>query len=280
MSHAFEMIVKRVLITFLIFIVAILSYVKTEANNGTILTSISHKTQQEKPTVRLIYLIPSDGTYHQDYKFALSNAAKHLQKWYGSQIGNNMSFRLNDPLVEVYQTIHPSDWYNTNPSNEYKKYWFTFNVINDGFALTSGKFFDPNYIYVYYIDVENDPDQYGGSGADGVAVLPQHDLKGLVGEDAQFTDGCRWIGGLGHELGHALKLGHPPKCDSNPSSPSCPSIMSYGLYNYPNTFFIETDKEILLQSPFIQSQNLGSFTFSCKDLINPKYLISIPYVGK
>ena len=63
------------------------------------------------------------------------------------------------------------------------------------------------------------------------------------------------IGGLGHELGHALGLPHPPGCD--PWDPmTCDdlealSLMHDGYAPYPDTYLLPDDKEILIRSPFI-----------------------------
>ena len=61
----------------------------------------------------------------------------------------------------------------------------------------------------------------------------------------------RWIGGLGHELGHAFGLPHPPGCDEG--SPTCDrdALMSDGYTSYPNTYLRDDEKAILLASPFI-----------------------------
>lgn len=62
----------------------------------------------------------------------------------------------------------------------------------------------------------------------------------------------RWIGGLGHDLGHAFGLPHPPACeDANPAT-TCPdgALTSTGYASYPNTYLLPSDKSILETSPF------------------------------
>ena len=201
-------------------------------------------------TVRVVYLVPSNTSVRQECKIAIANAFQHLQLWYLKQMGNGKTFTLNDPIVEVVRTNHDDKWYAKNPAGEYHL-WFWNNVLTDGFALTDAKFDDPNFVWVFYIDAENDREQYGGAGTNGVAVLPQHDLCGLMGESNEPI--LRWIGGLGHELGHAFGLPHPPGCEENPCLPECQSLMYAGMYNYPNTFLLPEDKERLNRSRFFNN---------------------------
>jgi len=196
--------------------------------------------------VRLIYLVPADSYPRKECINAMTEAIQHLQWWYSEQM-EGKTFTLNDPVVEIVSTNHPAKWYAQNPAGEYYL-WFWNNVLADGFTLTDAKFNDPNFVWVFYIDAENDPEQYGGAGTNNIAVLPQHDLCGLIGESDRPIS--RWIGGLGHELGHAFGLPHPPECEENPDCPECQSLMYFGFYNYPETFLLSEDQEILNQSPF------------------------------
>ena len=80
-------------------------------------------------------------------------------------------------------------------------------------------------------------------------MLPEHDLRGLIGAEAQPVS--RWIGGLGHELGHAFGLPHPALCETG--NPACPTqtLMWLGYITYPDTFLLPEDKTTLLASRFI-----------------------------
>lgn len=201
-------------------------------------------------TVRIIYLVPSDSHPRKEYKNAITKAIQHLQWWYKEQMGG-ISFILNDPILEVLQTKHEAKWYAENPAGDYYL-WFWNNVLADSFTLTDAKFNDPNFVWVFYIDAENKIEQYGGAGTNSIAVLPQHDLSGLIGESDEPIS--RWIGGLGHELGHAFGLPHPPMCEENPCCPECQSLMYFGFYNYPETFLLSADQDILNQSPFFNNE--------------------------
>ena len=134
-----------------------------------------------------------------------------------------------------------------------------------GFDATGGGFDDPDAVWVYYIDA--DPACGQGVGAtNGVALLPANDLRGLVGKpnvppcigSPPDTEGvCRWIGGLGHELGHAFGLPHPPGCDQGDcSAEDYYSLMFAGYADYPDTYFLDEDKEQLEGSPFFQERTI------------------------
>lgn len=211
------------------------------------------------PQVRLSYLVPADVLPRNDYRRAINNAGIHLQRFYAEQLGGR-SFLLRDPAVEVLRTGHDADFYSTNPAGSVQNHWFFNNVTRDGLALTGGQFFDPQFVWIFYIDAPHDPATGGGAGTSGVAALPREDLDGLLGT---FDNACRWVGGLGHELGHALGLPHPPGCDSNPSGPDCNSLMFLGYPNYPDTFFSDLDRARLSDNRFIQPVDLTGPVFDC-----------------
>ena len=91
-------------------------------------------------------------------------------------------------------------------------------------------------------------------------MMARGDLNGLTNPGTYYYcdegpyDGPlgRWIGGAGHELGHALaNLLHPPGCVEE--LPSCDpvfwSLMHLGYTTYPDTYLLTEDKELLLRSP-------------------------------
>jgi hypothetical protein len=84
-------------------------------------------------------------------------------------------------------------------------------------------------------------------GTSGVTCLPEDDLLGLVGKHPTQKNPARWVGGLGHELGHAFGLPHPADTVRDADA-----IMWAGFYGkYPDKAYLtESDKKILLQSPF------------------------------
>ncbi|WP_324670716.1 T9SS type A sorting domain-containing protein [Hymenobacter sp. GOD-10R] len=228
------------------------------------------------PEVRLIYLVPSDRTINPVYAGAIANAARDLRRWYQQQLGNTKTFTLHSPVVETYQTTHSVSWYQTNP-NGAPFAQFYYNAAQDVFAITGGTYYDPNYVYAIYIDAESSCGQCGGCGGGGVLVVNSNDLRGLVGQPAirmcandpepvQYPP-CRWVGGLGHELGHAFGLPHPPGCDEGQSTCDYNDLMWLGYIPYPATYLRASEQATLNQSPFFTAQSPATGPTSCNILL-------------
>ena len=207
----------------------------------------------------MIYLVPSDKSPRADYQNAIANAISDLQGFYWNQMGSGYAFSLHAPIVEVYQTPHPAAFYSTG--NNSRPGGFYENVLNDGFALTGGGFDDPNNRWIFYIDADLVCGQYTG-GTNGIALLPANDLRGLTNQSTipvcpsdhpSMLSVNRWIGGLGHELGHALGLPHPPGCDNGNCAGgqyAYNSLMYIGYLYYPNTYLLDENKALLLAGGF------------------------------
>lgn len=213
--------------------------------------------------VRMIYLVPSDKSVRDDYRGAMGNAILNLQRFYQQQMGNGYAFSTHFPLVEVVYLNRSSGFYgSSNPD----PYWFWKTVTADGFAATGGRFNDPNNRWVYYIDADEACGQNVG-GTSAVALLPANDLRGLTDQPriprcGGGSDGFpypRWVGGLGHELGHAFGLNHPPGCDAGAcygGEYARRSLMYQGVYYYPDTYLLSDDTSILYGTGFFTPFNL------------------------
>jgi len=202
------------------------------------------------PSVRFVYLVPADRKERPDFISGIRYAASHLSQWFFTEVGAKKTFRLSDPVVDIYRTPNPSGWYAEETGG--RSFWT--NVLHDGFQLSGGRFNDPENIWIYYIDAV-DKDGAGGAGTSGVAILTSHDLEGLVGERGPI---CRWIGGLGHEMGHAFGLPHPPECSggSRQPEPPCNSLMYLGYDMFPKTYLIAGHKQTLAAHAFFNNPKL------------------------
>lgn len=224
---------------------------------------IAQSLEQTAKQVRMIYLVPSNKSARADYQDAIANAISNLRLFYSDQIGGGYAFTLHSPIVEVYQTPHTAEFYSTGDNARPGGLWE--GVLADGFALTGGGFNDPNNRWIFYVDVDPICGQYSG-GTSGVALLPANDLRGLTnqatvptcpGDPSTLLSVNRWIGGLGHELGHAFNLPHPPGCDSGACTGGLyayNSLMYVGYSIYPNTYLLDEDKTQLLATGFFSVQ--------------------------
>jgi hypothetical protein len=215
--------------------------------------------------VHVIYLVPSDREVRKDYARAIERAIEHLQIWYAQELGTGESFSLAKPVVEVQRLSQPASYY-TSTTN------FFLDVLFEAFALTGGSFFDPDDIWIYYIDADPACNQGTGAAA-GVALLPANDLRGLAGEPViNVCTGevepdlgvCRWVGGLGHELGHAFGLPHPPECEPEVTA-SCPhkALLWLGYLTYPDAFLTAADRATLAESPFFEAVHVKTKLPDC-----------------
>ena len=212
--------------------------------------------QKNPKTVRVAYLVPSHRRFQSQYRAAIKDAIRNVQAWYQGHTDNTETFQLAHPTVDVVRTNHTATWYSTNPvSGSDFSLWFWFNALADAFSATGGEFFDPNHRWVFYIDADVACGQVIG-GAAGVALLAANDLRGLTaqqdvpacpGEPPDTAGVCRWVGGLGHELGHAFGLEHPVPC---PSGSDDAGLMCLGYITYPATYLTPSDKDTLNASPF------------------------------
>ena len=212
-------------------------------------------------TVRVLYAIPSDREFRADVSAGITNAIVDLQSWYRRQL-DGLTFSLYETTPEECRMSQPSDLYGR----------YSWDKVVDGVQHCAPvRMGASNFVWVIYADVVHEcgPWDEGfetlGRGGDGLTILPRHDLDGVASRTGTTTTYCgrepiyepfeRWIGGLGHELGHTFILSHPPGCDQmrdeicDPESAG--SLMGYGWGKYPATYFRASDKEILARSYFI-----------------------------
>ncbi|MBB2146136.1 hypothetical protein GM921_11615 [Pedobacter sp. LMG 31464] len=197
-------------------------------------------TKAANLTIRVIYLVPSDRSLKKIYIDGAKNCITQLTTWYKGALGSNKTFHINnDFIVETIQSSHNAAWFNANngTSGDNADYYFYQNTKNDIKSLLGASYNETNFTYLVYVDAQGKT----GAGALSFTAMPETDLLGLTG---QMTEGVpRWIGGAGHELGHAFGLPHPDNQNAN-------ALMWTGYTLYPNCILQDNDKAILNGNKF------------------------------
>jgi hypothetical protein len=189
------------------------------------------------PTVHMVYLLPSDVAYDPRVALGMDRAIRHLQIWYQNQLADGRTFSINFPAITVLHSSHPASYFATSS-------WT--RATDEVFAALGGRFYDQSAVWNIYLPVVTD----GQGGSASVALLGENDVLGISGEDTGGFTIARWVGGLGHEMGHAFGLPHPPGCEEGVVSEDCSSLMYLGYLDYPETFLTAAEKEQLNASPF------------------------------
>jgi len=187
-------------------------------------------------------MVSADREERADYREAIEHAAVSMQRWYAGQLGG-ATFQLNDPVVEVTHSDKQARWFYDHP-NGAKDDWGYNNTLSEAARLL-GAGYDQEFTWVIYSDGPGNM----GRGGSGVTCMPEDDLLGLIGEHPTQKSINRWIGGMGHELGHALGLPHPAD-----TTKDADALMWGGFYGgYPDgAYLTEDDKATLSSSPFIR----------------------------
>ena len=207
------------------------------------------EAQQNRPlpkSVRVVYCVPTDREVRQDYRKAIEAGVIEMQQFYYRSLFGR-TFLLNSPIVEIYHPTNEALWYTNhvpeaNPNAEHR-FYVSENLSREIRQTLGARRNDPTYRWIFYIDC---PPGWG-SGAQGLCIMCDADLLGLSGRSKEDKRISRWIGGIGHEFGHALGLPHPP------DGYDIHSMMdpSGGFRAYPNTYFAEADRKKLLKHLFI-----------------------------
>jgi len=249
---------------------------KVEAPGASALGQAMAPSAVGDPTVRAVYLVPSDRQVQPGHLRAIERALRQLQVYYRNQLGGGRTFRLNDPVVEVVPTTHPVAWYQSEAPAADPTYRFWNGVTGDGLSLTGGSFDDPTNRWLFFVEADSLCGQVGGAGTNGVAVLPANDLRNLLCEslvpscpgDAQYPGVCVSTGGIGHELGHTFNLPHPtPGSCPFPDQDCENALMWLGYLEFPNAYLTGVEEDSLLDSPqtapFFTVLNPGPLASPC-----------------
>lgn len=234
-------------------------------------TSRAAEAKDAQPkTVRIVYLISKDRQERADYRTAVERAIQEVRQWYARQL-QGATFKLHSPVVEVVHSAQTAAWFTANPNGQNPDDWGYNNSLAETSRLLGARLGDTNYVWVAYSDGPGNK----GRGGSGFAYLPEDDLLGLIGKHPTQKDPPRWVGGLGHELGHAFGLPHPADTVKDADA-----LMWAGFYGkYPDhAYLTEQDKRILSRSPFFFDR--AGKPVAGNEVIAEKYRYAGGYFGR
>lgn len=217
--------------------------------------------------VHVLYIVPSDRSENPAYTANLATAARHLQGFFQSKLGK--TFTVTDPVVQV---VHSA-----KSSQQLQSGTFDSNLRAEANALTGLDVSnDPNDRWLLYLDAAA-PCNNGTGALGSAATFPANDLLGLTqqttldvcsGQPDTQQPRCRWVGGMGHELGHTLGLPHPRGCEDGDTTVTCPqnALMWLGYITYPDAIFTSDDVARLNQDPQLQPEQLSGVPADCNQV--------------
>lgn len=187
-------------------------------------------------TVRTYWLRPTDVAHDQRYPDGIAGVMLETQRYYRQELG--VTFRLNDPVVEVVPGDHDAAWYENTPNGDEEYWWVVFNMQQELMRKLGLNAPDRRWINIGEISAEKEGVS-GGGGGGGWAILSGHDADGAAGLGGDMN---RWYGGMVHEMGHALGLPDSSFTDGTP--------MSASFYSYPDCHFNDQQKNGIRNGPY------------------------------
>jgi hypothetical protein len=189
-------------------------------------------------TLRVFWVVPTDVSFDQRYVDGIAGVVLEAQRYYMAELG--VTFRVNNPIVEVVTGEHNASWYQNTPIGGDSNWYTVENMqaeLRRRFSLN-----EPDSRWKIVAEISSPG---SGGGGNGWVTLTKHDADGAAGLDNPNESMNRWYGGMVHEMGHMFGLPDSSSTDGTP--------MSGSFYSYPNCHFSTAQKNSILNA----SQNSG-----------------------
>ena len=218
--------------------------------------------------VRVLYAVPADREFVPRFEEFVRDSMLDVQSWWGDQLGG-LSFLMHDRAPQRCRLARDADYYSR---------WAWERVTEDLQACAAVQHGDEDHDWIVFVDVDPAcaPDGTVGNyedgydqlyrGGDGLAIMNYSSQDAgfenmLMGKEWTWTD-CDegpflgtvagTVSGMAHEIGHTFGLPHPPGCDDG--LPTCDFDALMHLGTIPDTYLRPDEKELLIRSPFMNSQ--------------------------
>jgi uncharacterized protein YjdB len=228
--------------------------------SGSSVVTVARAPALASLSVRTVYAIPRNRQFVQAYSDSVGAALQHLQVWYRDQM-DGLTFALADTIPEVCRLSVDDDFLTIHPGDVGARWDAALDAVSD----CGPRHDDKAFIWIVYFDVDepcwtDERPQTLGRGGGGLTMLGRWDLLGLTDRGNSLPCGHggqphgRWVGGLGHELGHAFGLPHPPGCEARRPTCDTEALMWWGYAWWPDTYLRDDEKAILRASPFFEER--------------------------
>ncbi|MBN1307215.1 MAG: hypothetical protein JXA18_04820 [Chitinispirillaceae bacterium] len=203
--------------------------------------------------VRVFYVLPSDVSLDSAYIVGMENIMRESQNYYLDQCG--FTFRLNNPIVEVVKSSHPTSWFAS--VDDYATIIFHGkDEVNEAFPAVKADSRCRRWKTVDYVHAESP--HCGGGAQPGWVGLPRHDADGA---SIYPREKARWCGGMCHELGHLWGLPDATHDDG--------TVMSADFYHWPVNCILNESQVTTIKN---SSANEGFWVTEITRMANGNYL--------
>lgn len=209
------------------------------------------------PAVRMIYAVPSDGAPDPDHAAEMVRAVMDLQLWYREEMEGS-TFAIASPMQHCALPGTEAEYLELTDHR-----WDRFYRIRDDVRdACADILYDRDFVSLVWVAI----DDHCESRVLGAAGRPSETRAGYAIMELPFEysyaaqcgsgswDRGRWVGMIGHELGHGLGLHSPEKAhaDCEEGDDRCLWSLMKRHYRWPETWLLDSERELLRQSEFVR----------------------------
>jgi len=213
-----------------------------------------------RPSVHVVYLVPSDRQIDPNIVLGLDRAMRHVQIWTGAHAGKGRALVFaSDPAADFQQSVialktsHPASWYSEAGAGQDGGAAWRARVLHDAQSLTGAVPGEPTNAWVFAMDAES---AYGtGKATGGIALLASTTLRSLAGAQPSSETTCEAVGKLGQAALLASGL--------TPSTTEPDSLTADGWKSYPAATLTQDEQAAFADSMLVSEVDVTQVLFSC-----------------